>query len=82
MMGYGLDAGVGGWLWMIGGVVVMIGIVVLIIWAVGGYTGNADRRPDPMARSEPLDILRARFARGEITEAEFTHAKATLGYDR
>jgi uncharacterized membrane protein len=36
--------------------------------------------PVPPARSEPLDILRERFARGDITLDEFETAKRALGY--
>ena len=76
------DMGSGGWPWMIGGLVLMIGIVVLVVWAIGGYNRVADRRTDTRSATDPLGILRARFARGEITEAEFEQAKRTLGYDK
>jgi len=33
-------------------------------------------------RVDALEILRVRFARGEITEAEFVQAKKALGYER
>ena len=82
MMGYGWDMGSGGWLWMIGGLVLLIGIVVLVVWAIGGSDRAADRRTDGSSRPEPLGILRERFARGEITEAEFEQAKRILGYDK
>ncbi len=76
------DLGSGGWLWMIGGLVLMIGIVVLIIWAVGGYNRVTDQRTDTSSATDPLGILRARFSRGEITEAEFEQAKRILGYGK
>jgi hypothetical protein len=34
----------------------------------------------PPVRPEPLDILRERFARGDITQDEFLAAKRALGY--
>lgn len=34
----------------------------------------------PPARPEPIDILRERFARGDITADEFLAAKRALGY--
>ena len=78
MMGYGFDGGPLGWIWMLGGLLVMVGFVVLIVWAVGavsrGGTGSGPERPTP------LDILRERYARGEITQQEFEQAKKTLGY--
>lgn len=82
MMGYGWGDGFGGWLWMLGGLVLLVGIVVLVAWAMRGFNLPADRRTDPGPRTDPLDILRERFARGEITEAEFEQAKRALGYDR
>lgn len=82
MMIGGWDLGSGGWPWMIGGLVLLIGIVVLVVWAIGGSNRAADRRTDTSPRQEPLDILRERLARGEITEAEFEQAKRALGYDK
>lgn len=82
MMGYDWGMGLGGWVLMLGGLVVLIGIVVLVVWAMSGFNRAADRRPDTSPRPDPMDILRERFARGEITEAEFEQAKRTLGSDR
>ncbi len=76
-----------GWgegLWIIGGVLVPILLVVLIVWALaivirGGYRRD-DHGPtmrDP-SRPSPHDILRERFARGEITEEQFEAAKKVL----
>ena len=79
-MEYGWGMGADGWLWMLGGLVLLIGIVVLVVQGMGGFNGP-DRRTD-IPRQEPIDILRARFARGEITEAEFEQAKRVLGHDR
>lgn len=75
----GWDMGFGGWLWVIGGLAFVIGLIVLIGWAVT----NAGRRADdatPLAGKTPLDILRERYARGEITADEFEQAKRILGY--
>ena len=78
MMGYGFDGGAVGWIWMLGGLLMMVGFVVLIVWAIGAVSrGNTDKEP---ARPTPLDILRERHARGEITQQEFEQAKKTLGY--
>jgi putative membrane protein len=81
MMGYGWGMGPDGWLWMLGGLVLLIGIVVLVVRGMGGFD-RADRRTDTSPRPDPRDILRERFARGEITEAEFEQAKRALGDDR
>jgi putative membrane protein len=78
MMGYGIDGSWFGWIWMLGGLLVMIGFVLLIVWAIGAVSrGGTHREPD---RPTPLDMLRERFARGEITQQEFEQAKKTLGY--
>jgi putative membrane protein len=81
MLGTGWGTGVGGWLWMIGGLVVVVGLVVLVIWALGATAraGQFDGGRSADQRT-PLDILRERFARGEISEAEFEQAKRILGY--
>jgi putative membrane protein len=58
----------GGWVWM---AVWVIALIVMVWLIVGGSRGQA--RSD-----DPLDILRARYARGEISEEEFRHAREVL----
>ena len=75
----GWDMGFGGWLWVIGALAFVIGLTLLIVWAVA----NGGRRADDSIRpagTTPLDILRGRYARGEITADEFEQAKRILGY--
>jgi putative membrane protein len=74
MMGYrdfGAMGGVG-WVWMGLFWVVVLGAV---IWGVRALSGRRASSPDPGA----LEILRQRYARGEIGEAEYEQAKRTLG---
>ena len=78
-----IDWGSGwGWgmgFWMLGGLALAIGVVVLIVWAVV----TVSRREDHGVRGPlqtPLDILRERYARGEISAEEFEQAKRILGY--
>jgi putative membrane protein len=80
MMGYGtgLGFGLGGMLWMLGGILLVVGLVVLVVWAVSRATTHAGGAAAPAERTEALDILRARFARGEISEAEYTQAANVL----
>jgi uncharacterized membrane protein len=92
MMGYGtgfgggLGGGLAGLLWMGGGLLMMIGVIVLVVWLVAKVlerpqvAGNTTSPPP--AAPDPLGILQGRFARGEITEAEFSQAKRVLGIDR
>jgi putative membrane protein len=81
MMHYGW-AGWGSGFWMLGGLLVMIGVVVLVAWIIstGRHVDRSSTR-DP-SRPTPNEILRERFARGEITEQEFEQAKKVLGPDR
>ena len=72
MFGYGV--GLGGWLWMLGGLVLMVGIVLLVVWALGG-TSRIGRDDAP---ATAIEILRQRYARGEITQEQFEQAKQTL----
>lgn len=65
--------------WMLGGLVLTIGVVVLIVWLVVTVSRRADDRGRGPQQT-PLDILRERYARGEITAEEFEQAKRNLGY--
>lgn len=52
--------------------VMMLGSVAfwgLLIWAVVALTRGADARPEP--KTDPQDILAARFAAGDIDEDEY-----------
>jgi len=71
MTGFELGMGLGGWLWMILGVV----LVVIVVWAL--VTAVAGR--DHPAAEDAAQILKARFARGEITQAEYEQARRLLG---
>ena len=69
-----------GWFMMIG---FTVAVVVLIVWLVRLFAGNAAAISGaPMAkdRSESaLDILQARYACGEMTKEEYLDTRATLG---
>ena len=81
MMGYGFAGGACGWSWMLGGLLLIIGVVVLIVWIINtANQGSSRKSPErPSERPSALDILRERYARGEITQQEFDQAKKTLG---
>jgi len=71
MTGIGWGMGVGGWLWMTLAVILVVAVVWIVVAAI------ADRgRP---AADDPARILKARFARGEISQAEYEQARRLLG---
>ena len=76
MMGYGFGNGFGmgyggGFMWLF-----WILLILAIVWAVKAFTGNSDRgsKRDKTA----LEILRERYARGEIDQAEFEQKRKDL----
>lgn len=79
--GHGGDVSVyGGILMMVFWVAIIVGIVLLVMWLVrqtaGGHThgGGASSTPGESA----LDIIKDRYARGEIDKTEFEEKKKDL----
>lgn len=64
-----------GWGWFL-----WFGFMLLFFSSIGnwGYTYSAHRKNTYEPRREALDILAARFARGEIHGAEFNRMKAEI----
>ncbi len=69
------------WGWGMGGLqmvlfwaVIIVAIVWAVKWLVSGSAGNATPRTDT-----PLEILKERYARGEIGKDEFEQKKHDLG---
>ncbi|MBI2778149.1 MAG: SHOCT domain-containing protein [Chloroflexi bacterium] len=73
--GAGWAMGLGGSLWMTLVVVAAVAIVVALGWLA--VSGAAGRRSSQSA--DALQILKARFARGDITEQEYEQARRLLG---
>ncbi len=67
--GYGNGMGWGGWFGMISfWVLLVVAIVLAVQWGRGrGFGGET-----------PLDVLKKRYARGEITKEEFERMKRDL----
>jgi putative membrane protein len=65
MMAWGMDAS--SWIWMLVWILALVAMVWLIVRADHGAPGD-----------DPEAILRARFARGEISAEEFERAKLVL----
>jgi putative membrane protein len=76
MDGYGMAGGFGfGGIFMIlWWVLIIVGIVVLVKWMIRPSAGDVRSGGD----SRALDILKQRYARGEIDEQEFQKRKHDL----
>ena len=75
MTGAGWAMGLGGWLWMLLALAVGTAIVVAFVWLVTAAVPG----PQPSTSEEAVQILKARFARGEISEPECEQARRLLG---
>jgi putative membrane protein len=74
--GYGMLLGP---LFMILVLAVVIAVAVVIVRGLGG-PGSWAQPPHPMASGRTaLDILKERYARGEIDKAEFEERRRVLG---
>lgn len=71
MTGIDWGMGLGGWLWMVLGIVLIVVVVWVLVTALAGR--------DRTAADDAAQILKARFARGEITQAEYELARRLLG---
>jgi len=71
MTGFEWGMGLGGWLWMVLGIVLIVVVVWVLVTALAGR--------DRTAADDAAQILKARFARGEITQAEYEQARRLLG---
>jgi uncharacterized membrane protein len=88
MMGYGAGLGFGfgsgGLLVALGCVALVVGLVLLAIWALGRTGHNPAGQAVPQGSQlmpsvqDPVELLRMRLARGEITVDEFTSLKQAL----
>ncbi|HUT87377.1 MAG TPA: SHOCT domain-containing protein [Candidatus Heimdallarchaeota archaeon] len=68
----------GGWWMFIPGVLFWFGIVALVIWGVRRFGRHDDEGRYGGWRRSPLDILKERYARGEITKQEYEDMKRDL----
>lgn len=79
-MGHGM-----GWGGMWFGWIFWLIIIILVVWGVVSIVRNSQNRrsADHQKLSEslesPLEILKKRYARGEITKEEFEEMKKELG---
>lgn len=83
MMGYFGYGGMG-WIGMILGLVitfaVIIGLVLLVVWAVRRMSGNNAQPGSQNLTGQPArDIAQVRYARGEINREEYQQILSDLG---
>ena len=71
MTGIDWGMGAGGWLWMILGIALIVVVAAILVSAIAGRQRTSS--------DDAAQILRARFARGEITQAEYEQARRLLG---
>jgi uncharacterized membrane protein len=74
MDGAGWAMGLGGSLWMVLVLVAGVAIVVALVWAVSAAGGRRGSTTEDAAQ-----ILKTRFARGDLTQAEYEQARRLLG---
>ena len=73
MGGYGMMGGFG-WLGMLTMLLLWIGVIALIVWGLSNLFPARQVSVEPDA----LEILKRRYARGEINREEFVQAREAL----
>lgn len=65
-----------GWIYMILGMLLIVGIVLLIVWLIRQSGTESTRSSD---RGETaLEILKKRYAKGEISKEEYERMKSDI----
>lgn len=71
--GFGMMAGMG-WLGILTMLLFWVGVLALVLWGVSNLFPNRQ----PATESDAVEIVRQRFARGEISREEYMQAVETL----
>ena len=71
--GWGMGLGMSWW-WIIG----IIAIIIIVWLIVKAINQNKNATPPSFNNKTPLDILKERYARGEINKQEFDERKKDL----
>lgn len=76
MMGYGGFGGMGafGAFGMVFGLLVLVALIALFVWGLSTRVSPQRHADD----ATPLEIVQRRYARGEISEAEYERARKAL----
>jgi putative membrane protein len=72
--------GIGWWI-MYGGIWILLlcgGLIALIVWGVKKLTERSGSRPYISEKHEPLEIVKERYAKGEISKEVFNKYKGDL----
>lgn len=70
MHGFGGMGLIGGIIGLLFNLAVVVGIVVLVIWAVKRFSSGTTFNPGTGVQT-PREILQARYARGELTREQY-----------
>jgi putative membrane protein len=71
MNGFGGMGLFGGWIGLIFNLAIVVGIVILVVWAVKRFTGGTINGNQISGNQSPREILQARYARGELTRDQY-----------
>ncbi len=71
--GGGAGAGIGLFLFFLFLLIVFVAIIILVAWLI-----SRSRKVPPRSESSAIDILKKRYAKGEIDEEEFEKRKKNL----
>lgn len=69
--GFGGMGLLGGWIGLIFNLAIIIGIVILVVWAIKRFTSGSVNGNQTLGNQAPREILQARYARGEITRDQY-----------
>jgi len=73
MGGYGMMAGMG-WLGILVMALFWVGVILLVVWGLSNAFPSRQQAVEPDAE----EILKRRYARGEISREEYVQASETL----
>jgi len=79
MGGFGGLGLIGGLLGLIINIGVIVGIIVLVVWAVRKFSSNGLNLNQGVSTQSPREILQTRYARGEITRDQYQEMLSDLG---
>lgn len=89
--GYGYGYGMSGGSWLGGplmwffGLLVVVGLVLLVFWAIRAASGHGHSAPGgpgtsgPVGHDEALAIAKRRLANGEVTAEQYAEIMRALG---